>query len=193
MEHTAAELLGAQLYTWSDLHANPQLPPRTPGVYGWFFRTAPTGVPCEGCVTRDGYTLLYVGISPGRDVSTQNLRSRIRYHFRGNVEALRLTLGCLLEPVLGTALRRVGSGRRLTFGRAEGRLTEWMAENARVCWAETEQPRELEANLIQRLVLPLNLDQNKHGFRATLRRIRLDARCKARGLPVEAPATRETP
>ncbi len=99
MEHTAAELLRAQLYAWSDLQGNPQLPPRTPGVYGWFFRTAPTGVPCEGCLTRDSFTLLYVGISPGRDVSTQNLRSRVRYHFRGNAEGstLRLTLGCLLE------------------------------------------------------------------------------------------------
>ena len=152
-------------------------------------------MPCEGCVIRDGYTLLYVGISPGRDVSTQNLRSRIRYHFRGNAEGstLRLTLGCLLEPVLGTTLRRVGSGTRLTFGGAEDRLTEWMAENARVCWAETERPRELEARLIQTLVLPLNLDQNKHGFCSTLRRSRLNARSRARGLPVEAPPTRDTP
>ena len=30
-------------------------------------------MPCENCVVRDGLTLLYVGISPGRDVSTQNL------------------------------------------------------------------------------------------------------------------------
>ena len=83
-------------------------------------------MPCEGCVTRDEFTLLYVGISPGRRASTQNLRRRVRYHFRGNAEGstLRLTLGCLLESVLNTRLRRVGSGKRLTFGEAEERLTE---------------------------------------------------------------------
>ena len=170
---------------------NGQRPPRAPGVYAWFFRATPPGVPCEGCVTRDGLTLLYVGISPGRSVSTQNLRSRIRYHFRENAEGstLRLTLGCLLEPVLGTTLQRVGSGRRLTFSSGEERLTEWIVENARVCWVETEQPRELESKLIRSLVLPLNLDQNRHAFCATLRGMRLDARRRARGVPLEPPVT----
>ena len=186
-----ADFLGAQLHAWSDLQADSQRPPRAPGVYGWYFRTAPPAVPCQGCVTRDGFTLLYVGISPGRSVSAENLRSRIRYHFGGNAEGstLRLTLGCLLEPVLPTVLRRVGSGKRLTFGSAEGRLTERIAENARVCWLVTEKPRQLESVLIGTLVLPLNLDQNKHGFCATLRRIRQDARSRARALPVEMPST----
>ncbi|MEU1194017.1 GIY-YIG nuclease family protein [Streptomyces sp. NPDC005859] len=42
--------------------------------------------------------------------STQNLRKRVRYHYRGNAagSTLRLTLGCLL----GLDLRRVGSGKR---------------------------------------------------------------------------------
>ncbi|WP_386143941.1 GIY-YIG nuclease family protein [Streptomyces yanii] len=42
--------------------------------------------------------------------STQNLRTRVRYHYRGNAagSTLRLTLGCLL----GLELRRVGSGKR---------------------------------------------------------------------------------
>ncbi|MET9440781.1 GIY-YIG nuclease family protein [Streptomyces sp. NPDC006610] len=48
--------------------------------------------------------------------STQNLRKRVRYHYRGNAagSTLRLTLGCLL----GLELRRVGSGKRMTFGKA---------------------------------------------------------------------------
>jgi hypothetical protein len=46
-------------------------------------------------------------------VSRQSLRTRIRYHFRGNAagSTLRLSLGCLL----GLALRRVGSGARMTY------------------------------------------------------------------------------
>ncbi|MFC4501838.1 MULTISPECIES: GIY-YIG nuclease family protein [Streptomyces] len=48
--------------------------------------------------------------------STQNLRKRVRYHYRGNAAGptLRLTLGCML----GLELRRVGSGKRMTFGKA---------------------------------------------------------------------------
>jgi hypothetical protein len=183
MGDVEADLSRAPLYAWTDLHGDRERPPRAPGVYGWLFRSVPPGVPCEGCVTRDGFTLLYVGISPGRNASSQNLRNRIRYHFRGNAEGstLRLTLGCLLEPVLGTSLRRVGSGKRLTFGgEGEARLTEWMADNARVCWVQTVNARELEAELIRTLALPLNLDQNAHEFCAMLRRVRRDARIRAR-------------
>ncbi|RNL98558.1 hypothetical protein EFE23_13740 [Micromonospora solifontis] len=88
--------------------------------------------------------LLYVGISPkappsnGRPPSRQTIRSRIRYHYRGNAagSTLRLTLGSLLAKDLGIDLRRVGSGKRLTFGReGEKQLTEWMAEHAQVTWA----------------------------------------------------------
>jgi hypothetical protein len=93
--------------------------------------------------------------------STQNLRTRIRYHFRGNAEGstLRLTLGCLL----GLDLRRVGSGRRMTFGtRGEAELTGWMSQHARVSWLEHPEPWLVEADLITRVDLPLNLDQNRH-------------------------------
>jgi hypothetical protein len=46
-------------------------------------------------------SLQYVGIAPRHmrpRVSRQSLRTRIRYHFRGNAagSTLRLTLGCLL-------------------------------------------------------------------------------------------------
>lgn len=125
-------LYEAPLDRWSDLEGSLSLPPRSPGVYSWFFRRLPAPVPTTGCVMRDGAVLLYVGISPKNPKSRQTLRSRIRYHFRGNAEGstLRLTLGCLLEAKLGTVLRRVGSGKRKTFGEAERKLTAWMAENA---------------------------------------------------------------
>ncbi|MEZ7154426.1 GIY-YIG nuclease family protein [Streptomyces sp. MAD19A] len=76
--------------------------------------------------------------------STQNLRKRVRYHYRGNAagSTLRLTLGCLL----GMELRRVGSGKRMTFGKAgEATLSQWMADNARVCWIERSEPWDLES------------------------------------------------
>jgi hypothetical protein len=83
----------------------------------------------------------------------------VRYHFRGNAagSTLRLTLGCLL----GLELCRVGSGKRMTFGKVgEIELSAWMAEHARVCWIESSKPWELETEPISQLDLPLNLDQN---------------------------------
>lgn len=128
-----------------------------------------------------------MGISPKNPRSRQTLRSRIRYHFRGNAEGstLRLTLGCLLEDELGTVLRKVGSGKRRTFADAEATLTEWMAQNARVSWVETDDPVALEEHLIKTLVLPLNLDQNDHSaFHARLSEIRRKARERALLLPL---------
>ncbi|MFB6679965.1 GIY-YIG nuclease family protein [Streptomyces sp. NPDC056390] len=94
--------------------------PAAAGVYGWHFERAP-------CADLDAGRLLYVGIAPrymANRTSTQNLRKRVRYHFRGNAagSTLRLTLGCLL----GIELRRVGSGgARMTFGKAgEAALTD---------------------------------------------------------------------
>jgi len=45
-----------------------------------------------------------------------------------------LTLGCLLSEELDIELRRVGSGKRMTFAEGEGVLSQWMADNAFVCW-----------------------------------------------------------
>ncbi|MFC8141576.1 GIY-YIG nuclease family protein [Streptomyces paradoxus] len=150
------------------------------GVYGWHFEQAPHQ-------ELDAGRLLYVGIAPrymANRTSTQNLRKRVRYHYRGNAagSTLRLTLGCLL----GLELRRVGSGKRLTFGKAgEATLSQWMAENARVCWIEHAEPWALESKLISQLNLPLNLDQNRHNaFHDRLKELRAQARQQARVLPI---------
>ncbi|MGW5126854.1 GIY-YIG nuclease family protein [Streptomyces sp. NPDC004069] len=137
----------------------------------------------------DAGRLLYVGIAPrhmANRTSTQNLRKRARYHFRGNAygSTLRLTIGCLL----GLELRRVGSGKRMTFGMAgETTLSQRMAENARVCWVEHGEPWVLESELISQLDLPLNLDQNRHNaFHSRLKGLRAEARQRARELPISA-------
>ncbi|MFD1272488.1 GIY-YIG nuclease family protein [Streptomyces kaempferi] len=143
------------------------------GVYGWHFEQAP-------CADLTAGRLLYVGIAP-------RLRKRVRYHYRGNAagSTLRLTLGCLL----GIELRRVGkSGTRMTFGKAgEAALSQWMAENARVCWIEHDEPWTMESEFISRLDLPLNLDQNRHNpFHSRLKELRSQARQRARELAVSA-------
>ena len=144
-------------------------------------------------MTWDGCTLLYGGIAPkappanGQLASQQSLRHRIRYHYQGNAagSTLRLTLGCLLAERLGIQLRRVGSGRRLTFAAGEARLSAWMANNAYVTWVETDHPWLAEQEFIASVNLPLNLDQNRHhAFHQQLTRVRADARMTARALPI---------
>ncbi|GAB1821112.1 GIY-YIG nuclease family protein [Herbidospora sp. RD11066] len=154
--------------------------PCGPGVYEWRFAQTPDPqLPADA--------LLYVGIAPRRmatRTSRQNLRTRIRYHYRGYAEGstLRLTLGCLL----GLELRRAGSGRRPTFGPdGERELSAWMAENAHVSWLQHPEPWLAESELIAQLDLPLNLDQNRgHPFHHYLSGLRASARVRARQLPI---------
>jgi hypothetical protein len=106
---------------------------------------------------------------------------------QGNAEGstLRLSLGCLLAHQLGIELRRVGSGVRMTFSTGEQRLSDWLAENARVVWTVCDQPWRLEEELIAGLNLPVNLDQNRnHAFHQTLSELRRTAKARARELPI---------
>ncbi|TCO43609.1 hypothetical protein EV646_112186 [Kribbella antiqua] len=180
-------LTRAEVLTW------PCPVPAVSGVYAWYFDQAPPRVPVQGCHHTAAGALLYVGISPkappkdGRAGSRQTLRSRIRYHFRGNAygSTLRLSLGSLLSQQLGIQLRRVGTGQRMTFAHDEAVLSDWMARHARVCWVATPTPWLLESQLIHNLLLPLNLDQNKHsGFHAELTVARAHQRARARELPI---------
>ena len=175
-----------------ELVLSPDCPvPKVPGVYIWYFRSVPPMVPIADCVERYGGHLLYVGISPATNrnpQSRQTLRSRIRYHFRGNAagSTLRRTLGVLLESTSGHALRRVGSGKRYTLTKAgEAWLSDWLAAHALVCWREHPAPWELEAELMRTQSLPLNIQGNDHhAYYPALRRIRAEALARARQLPV---------
>jgi GIY-YIG catalytic domain-containing protein len=182
-----ARLREQPLYAWVDLASNPMLPPKKSGVYAWFFDDVPAGVPTNGCVRRGGRVLLYVGISPVSETSGANLHTRIRYHFLGNAEGstLRKTLGCLLAKHLGIGLRRVGSGKRMTFGPRERALTAWMKRHVRVTWILTTKPRRLEKRFFAALTLPLNLEGNAHSpFYPHLKRIRTEAIRRARSLQI---------
>ncbi|MFZ4429495.1 MAG: GIY-YIG nuclease family protein [Phycisphaerales bacterium] len=192
---TVDDLVQAPPFAWEALQDDAAKPPRAAGCYAWWFREAPGGTPIGQTATRHGLVLLYVGISPRRrssgvKPSKQNLRSRIRYHYRGNAEGstLRLSLGCLLSERLGIHLRRVGSGSRLTFNAGELVLSNWMRQNALVGWIEHARPEELEEAAIARLNLPLNLEHNKqHEFYGQLSSLRAAARQRAKALPVWMP------
>ena len=182
-----------RLYSRAEVLSKPCPVPSDPGVYAWFFQNPPSIIPIDDCLERDGLTLLYVGISPkpvtkSGKASPQRLRHRVRYHFQGNAEGstLRLSLGCLLKSDLEIQLRRVGSGRRMTFTPyGEEALSEWMDKNAFVTWITHEEPWVLEHTLIESLSLPLNIQDNSHHpFQKTLKAVRSDARSTAKDISI---------
>ncbi|GJF12483.1 hypothetical protein NGTWS0302_01940 [Mycolicibacterium cyprinidarum] len=186
-----ASFLAAQRYTRDEVFVDPGPVPSESGAQGWWFRDIPGDIDISGCEQQDGWTLLYVGSSPGppradgKPQTSQDLRKRIRYHFgAGNASAdgstLRKSLGVLLGDQLDVALRRIGSGKRQTFAGGEAVLTRWMAENAAVSWVLHPEPWYLEAKLIKALELPLNFQDNeRNAFAPELKKLRRAAAVKA--------------
>ena len=152
-------IFSAALWNWSALDAS-SLPDA--GIYAWFFRRIPDGIPTGGCISRDGATLLYVGISPRKEGGKGKLSERVRYHFEGKAQwsTLRYSLGSVLKNELGTVLK--ASGRSWTFGTTEAALSRWIAENAMVSWVGLRNPRPLEKYILNTISLPLNIEGNSH-------------------------------
>jgi hypothetical protein len=179
------------LYSRAEVLSNPSPVTRAHGVYAFFFKEIPPGVPVDGCLTHDGLTLLYIGSSPdkkGEVNATQTIQQRVRYHFNGNADGstLRRSLGILLAKKSGFPLKKVGSGKKMTLtSKGEEWLDQWMQENAFVTWVENNKPWDLENELFHALSLPLNIQGNKHNpFAAELTRIRTEAITNAKYAPV---------
>lgn len=179
-----------KLWTRDEVMRSPCPIPAVSGVYFWWFKAIPSGVPLDGCVVIEGHTLLYVGISPdkkGKPNSQSNLKTRIKTHYSGNAEGstLRRTLGILLSAESNFPLRRVGSGKRTTFTHSgEQWLDEWMAHNARVHWKPDNEPWVLEQRLISEFSLPLNIQGNNHIFRPLLSAMRIRATANAKAMEI---------
>lgn len=92
MESSLALLDEAAVLTRELVLASPCPIPREGGVYAWYLKEVPAGVPTEGCLQNGDLTLLNVGIAPrappqnGKPPSTQRLCHRVRYHYRRNAE-----------------------------------------------------------------------------------------------------------
>ena len=178
------------LYSRFDLQESPKLIPTENGIYFWWIKNLPEIVPVQDCLKLGEYYLVYSGISPdkrGKPNSKSTLRTRIRTHYFGNAEGstLRRTLGILLAQQSGFPLRRVGSGKRMTFTHlGEQWLDHWMEENTRISWILDPEPWVLEENMFKSVSLPLNLKGNEHVFKNTLSTLRKEAIDQARMLEI---------
>jgi putative addiction module antidote len=170
------ELLEGGIHTFDDIQRGAASLPALPGAYACWFREGclPT-VPVEPCPHRDGYTLLYAGISAANRKSKTTLCDRILYcHVRGRAtnSILRASLGLLLENQLGTAPTRIPPNNWGFERPAEEALSDWLAHNAAVSWVIVDELQDrlaLERHLVESCKLPLNRQGNKkHPFCATL-------------------------
>lgn len=181
IEDRARQLREGSLQTLDEIrHNTGSSPPALPGVYAWWFREGCLSmVPVKPCPHRDGYRLLYIGITAATRRSNTTLCDRIVYcHVRGRAtnSTLRTSLGLLLEHQLGTRPTRISSRNWHFEGEAEKALSDWMARNAAVSWVtvnELQDRRALEDHLIESCRVPMNLKGNrKHPFYETLYALR---------------------
>lgn len=191
VEQILEELLNpSRLWLRSEILARPNPVPTASGFYAWYFDDVPARVPASDCVVRDGSVLLYIGIAPESAWSKENVRTRLRYHMRGNAfgSTLRRSLGCLLAEQLGIELRSTGANRRTTFGSGESILCDWLGQHARVTWYTCPEPWLREPDVIRSVSLPLNLEHNeRHPFHAALSDLRSNAKERAMTLPILGP------
>lgn len=172
--------------SFGDLQEGRVHPPKSAGLYAWWFSALPPGVPEDRLRKRRGCWLLYVGIGPQRPsafgkVSQSHLAKRLRSHWRPHCSrsTLRFSLAALLAGEIGLEGFTNSAGKVELEGDGEARLSEWMREHAFVCWAEHVEPWRVEEGLIAEAAvdeprLPLNIDGSGDPFRLVLKAKRSD-------------------
>ncbi len=158
-EEVLAELTKREkIISYADISADTSLAPFRSGIYGWYFKEAPPCVPTDGCVVRDGKTLLYIG-------QTTSLNERMKNHraLTGHGSTLRRSLNTLFYKK--KLLTKTDSDKK-------ERLNDWMKENAFVCCVKHETPYNIEEDIITRSWLPLNIDYSSHPFSQKLKSMR---------------------
>lgn len=195
-------LLKPTLYSRQEMIYDTCPAPGEFGVYACFFKDIPDEIPIEGCHQVDGWTLLYLGVSPMKSTDTNfhknNLKKRLRTHLMNDAEGstLRKSLGVLLAKKTGYSLRLIkpekqvdknqrGKKKRVTLTNSgEQALDRWLDHNIRVTWLVHSTPWDIIPELFSQFTLPLSLDSpNKIPFHAHLSKWRSQAKKKAKSLP----------
>ena len=135
--------------------------PTKPGIYAWWVRmTALPDVPTPPHPTEEGWGLLYVGVCPQNEQSSERLRSRLLdRHINGNTRTS--TLKFALAAVLGYRPLRKPGKPKLDIADNQ-RLRSWQSENTMVGWVVRPKPWEVEVHLIHQMKPPLNHKHNHH-------------------------------
>jgi hypothetical protein len=181
--HSVGRSLQSAPVAASEVRQQHELLPAAPGFYCWWSRRgAIGGLPDVAHPRESDLSLLYVGISPGREGSRQTIRSRvIGNHLKGNVgsSTFRLALAALLIDEL--ALRPCLRGTKVALDAPDNaRLSQWQDEHLLLTWCPRELPWEIESDVIARLGPPLNSAANAaHIFYPRVRAARAEFRSRA--------------
>jgi hypothetical protein len=164
--------------------ARRELVPREPGFYAWWARRgAIAGVPRRPHRLDDDIDLFYVGISPTRASSKQDIHKRVLgHHLGGNTgsSTFRFVLAALLLDVLELT-PIAGSEKTLLSSDDNRHLSRWQRDNLLVTWCVRPQPWEVEEEVISLMQPPLNCAANaSHPFYRHVREARDAFRRRAR-------------
>ncbi|MET0361961.1 MAG: GIY-YIG nuclease family protein [Sphingobium sp.] len=170
-------MTNAPLYRIADVRRDKSVLPVARGVYALYFDRAPGPAPMDGCLVRDGGSLLYIGTA-GADLRLNGtLRKRLGdNHLGGNERRSTLchTLAALLPAMAGPALGRMEKGRIKLHTSSDGAqaLRQWMDDHVAVCWTAFPRPGDLEEALIELHRPPLNIEFSAHPFAMQLSALR---------------------
>ena len=158
------------------------LVPAEPGLYAWWARRrAIAGVPHVPHPSDDEIGLFYVGISPKRQSSRQNIRERVAAHLGGNPgsSTFRFVLASLLLDEL--ELMPIARGKKTVLSREQNReLSGWQRANLCLTWCVRARPWEVEDEVIALMQPPLNCAANDtHPFYPRVRDARAEFRRRA--------------
>jgi hypothetical protein len=142
--------------------------PSVDGFYAWWVeRGALADVPPRSHPDEPLLDLLYVGISPARSSSLQDIRGRLlSNHIGGNTgsSTFRFVLASLLMETLNLQPRKTVKKVVLTQG-DNARLRDWQRANLKLTWCERSNPWEIEGEVIATMKPPLNAaGNNVHPF-----------------------------
>lgn len=148
--------------------------PRAPGIYAWW-SSAPELLGIRGTPLAGAF-LYYVGITK----SKRDLRKRLTTHSTGKARSstLRLTLASL--GAVETTPLDAGRGKVRLPADAEAALTAWIAAHLQVSWVATDDPGDIEAEVIAAMLPPLNLEHNSsHPMSGSVKVARAEFRARA--------------
>lgn len=83
-KNNAFDFYPEKIWSRDEVMTPPLIVPAVSGIYFWWFKSLPSIVPLDNCITFNDHTLLYVGISPdkkGKPNSRANLKIRIKTHY----------------------------------------------------------------------------------------------------------------
>lgn len=149
------------------------------GLYGWWFDSTLPIAPGFGCIQREGFHLMYVGIAPqnARNLAVNPMKNRLSknhiHNGRIRGSTLRYSVAALLDNRFHFTVKRDSKNKPSMDRDEERRLSEWIFTHAKVSIVEHPAPWEVKAKILSTAPpLPLNIQMSRHPFKDELKQLR---------------------